>query len=55
MPSQSEHKTACILCSRNCGLTVEIADGQFTRIRGDDDNLADAVSQVRAGAHSQGG
>jgi len=31
-------KTACILCSRNCGLTVEIADGQFTRIRGDDDH-----------------
>jgi anaerobic selenocysteine-containing dehydrogenase len=31
-------KTACILCSRNCGLTVEIEDGKFTRIRGDDDH-----------------
>lgn len=31
-------KTACILCSRNCGLTVEIEDGRFTRIRGDDDH-----------------
>lgn len=31
-------KTACILCSRNCGLTVEIEDGKFGRIRGDDDH-----------------
>jgi anaerobic selenocysteine-containing dehydrogenase len=31
-------KTACILCSRNCGLTVEIDGGRFTRIRGDDDH-----------------
>src|SRR5512135_3495177 len=29
-------QTACILCSRNCGLTVEIEDGRFTRIRGDE-------------------
>jgi anaerobic selenocysteine-containing dehydrogenase len=29
-------RTACILCSRNCGLTVEIENGRFTRIRGDD-------------------
>src|SRR5688572_11542813 len=28
--------TACILCSRNCGLQVEIEDGKFSRIRGDD-------------------
>ncbi|HWJ06581.1 MAG TPA: molybdopterin-dependent oxidoreductase, partial [Steroidobacteraceae bacterium] len=28
--------TACILCSRNCGLQVEIDDGRFTRIRGDE-------------------
>lgn len=32
------HKTACILCSRNCGLTVDIDNGNFTRIRGDDDH-----------------
>lgn len=31
-------KTACILCSRNCGLTVEVEDGKFGRIRGDDDH-----------------
>lgn len=31
-------KTACILCSRNCGLVVDIEDGKFTRIRGDDDH-----------------
>jgi len=31
-------RTACILCSRNCGLTVEIEDGRFTRIRGDEDH-----------------
>ena len=34
----STEKTACILCSRNCGLTVEIEGGKFTRIRGDDDH-----------------
>ncbi|HQR49947.1 MAG TPA: molybdopterin-dependent oxidoreductase, partial [Steroidobacteraceae bacterium] len=28
--------TACILCSRNCGLQVEIDDGHFTRVRGDE-------------------
>lgn len=29
-------KTACILCSRNCGLQVEIDGGKFVRIRGDE-------------------
>jgi anaerobic selenocysteine-containing dehydrogenase len=28
--------TACILCSRNCGLTVEIDNGKFLKIQGDD-------------------
>ena len=28
--------TACILCSRNCGLLVDHADGKFVRIRGDE-------------------
>ncbi len=28
--------TACILCSRNCGLQVELDDGHFTRVRGDE-------------------
>lgn len=31
-------KTACILCSRNCGLVVDIEGDNFTRIRGDDDH-----------------
>ncbi|ARB27406.1 molybdopterin-dependent oxidoreductase [Pseudomonas tolaasii] len=31
-------KTACILCSRNCGLQVEIEEGAITRIRGDEDH-----------------
>ena len=31
-------KTACILCSRNCGLKVDIEDGKFVRIRGDEDH-----------------
>jgi anaerobic selenocysteine-containing dehydrogenase len=29
-------KTACILCSRNCGLEVEISNGKFVKIRGDE-------------------
>ena len=31
-------KTACILCSRNCGLTLTVDGGKFTRIRGDDEH-----------------
>lgn len=29
------HPTACILCSRNCGLLVQIEEGHLTKIRGD--------------------
>ncbi len=32
----STEQTACILCSRNCGLKVEIADGKFVKIQGDE-------------------
>ena len=32
----STEKTACILCSRNCGLQVEINDGKFVKIQGDE-------------------
>jgi anaerobic selenocysteine-containing dehydrogenase len=28
--------TACPLCSRNCGLEVEIQDGKFIKIKGDE-------------------
>ena len=31
-------KTACILCSRNCGITVEINEHKFVKIHGDDDH-----------------
>lgn len=34
----ASEKTACILCSRNCGLTVDIEEGKFIRIRGDDEH-----------------
>ncbi len=30
--------TACILCSRNCGLSVEIKDNQFVKIKGDSEH-----------------
>jgi anaerobic selenocysteine-containing dehydrogenase len=29
-------KTACILCSRNCGLLVEIDDGRIVKVKGDE-------------------
>ena len=32
----ASEKTACILCSRNCGLTVEIENGKFVKIQGDE-------------------
>jgi len=31
----ASHHTACILCSLNCGLEVDVADGHLLRIRGD--------------------
>jgi anaerobic selenocysteine-containing dehydrogenase len=37
-PSKRTEKTACILCSRNCGLQVEIEGNKFGRIIGDDDH-----------------
>jgi len=34
-----EHKTACILCSENCGLRVEVgSDGHLGKIKGDPDH-----------------
>ncbi len=30
------HPTACILCSRNCGIEVQLSEGRLTRIRGDE-------------------
>lgn len=37
-PTVRQEKTACILCSRNCGLVVDIDNGNFVKIRGDDDH-----------------
>ncbi|MDF2445937.1 MAG: molybdopterin oxidoreductase family protein [Moraxellaceae bacterium] len=37
-PTARQEKTACILCSRNCGLVVDIDNGNFVKIRGDDDH-----------------
>ncbi|MBI4914622.1 MAG: molybdopterin-dependent oxidoreductase [Acidobacteria bacterium] len=34
-PDETWQPTACILCSRNCGLEVLLADGHLTRVRGD--------------------
>ncbi|MFM7200455.1 MAG: molybdopterin-dependent oxidoreductase [Myxococcota bacterium] len=34
----STEQTACILCSRNCGLRIDVQDGRFTQIRGDADH-----------------
>lgn len=31
----SVHKTACVLCSLNCGLEIEIQDGRISKVRGD--------------------
>lgn len=30
------HSTACILCSRNCGIEVDVEDGHLVKIRGDE-------------------
>jgi formate dehydrogenase len=39
MASPAEWKsTACILCSVNCGLQVQVEDGHFTKIKGDKTN-----------------
>ncbi len=36
----SWHKTACILCSQNCGIEVEVQDGHLVKIHGDKDHPA---------------
>lgn len=34
-PNAETHSTACILCSRNCGITVEVDGDKFNKIKGD--------------------
>ena len=43
-------KTACILCSRNCGLEIDVDAGRFTRIRGDDANPVSKGYMCQKGA-----
>ena len=44
------HQTACILCSINCGIEVQLDGRRFTRIRGDKAHPASAGLHVREGA-----
>lgn len=37
-PSNEWKKTACILCSVNCGIEVQTENGRITKIRGDDEH-----------------
>lgn len=39
--------TACILCSRNCGLSVEVENNQFKKIKGDDQHPFYKVTFVK--------
>ena len=36
------HKTACVLCSANCGLEVRLTDREITRVRGNKSHVASA-------------
>ena len=39
-PSTDEwHKTACVLCSINCGIEVKLDERRFARVRGDKDHV----------------
>ena len=33
-PKETWHKTACVLCSSNCGLEVKLDGNAITRVRG---------------------
>jgi anaerobic selenocysteine-containing dehydrogenase len=46
----STEKTACILCSRNCGLEVETTERHFVRIRGDEDHPVSKGYMCQKGA-----
>jgi anaerobic selenocysteine-containing dehydrogenase len=37
-PTKVWHKTACVLCSNNCGIEVRIDGREITRVRGDKDH-----------------
>jgi anaerobic selenocysteine-containing dehydrogenase len=33
------HKTACVLCSINCGIEIKLDGRRFARVRGDKDHV----------------
>ena len=39
-PTKVWHKTACVLCSNNCGIEVRLDGRRITRVRGDKDHPA---------------
>ena len=39
-PTMVWHKTACVLCSNNCGVEVRLDDRSITRVRGNKAHLA---------------
>ena len=39
-PTKVWHKTACVLCSNNCGIEVRLDGRKITRVRGDKDHPA---------------
>jgi anaerobic selenocysteine-containing dehydrogenase len=38
-PDDSWHKTACVLCSINCGVEIKLDGRRFVRVRGDKDHV----------------
>lgn len=38
IPKSTRHSTACNLCSLNCGIQVEVEEGQFRKVRGDENH-----------------
>ena len=49
-PTAEWHKTACILCSINCGIEVQLDGRRFARIRGDKAHPASRGVHLREGA-----
>ena len=37
-PDATDLPTVCVLCSHNCGVRVDVADGQIVAVRGDETN-----------------
>ncbi|MGK0361779.1 MAG: anaerobic selenocysteine-containing dehydrogenase, partial [Bradymonadia bacterium] len=37
-PNARDLPTACVLCSHNCGLRVDVTDGRIAEVRADDNS-----------------